>query len=105
MTSRRSAVRFAALAWATTAACSSTAPVPSPAELILTNARAYTMTWADPAPDGTPAPGAPYADGRWQPDAAAVAISGDRIVAVGSAEEMAARRGGGITPGWPGSTP
>ena len=96
MTSRRS-VCLAALVCATAAACSSPAPAPPSADLILTNARAYTMTWADPAPDGTPAPGAPYADGRWQPDAAAVAISGDRIVAVGSAEAIAARRGPSTT--------
>lgn len=97
MTRRRSAAFGAALVWATGAACSSPAPAPPAADLILTNARAYTMTWADPAVDGTPADGAPYADGRWHPDAAAVAISGDRIVAVGSADEVATRRGPSTT--------
>lgn len=97
MTRRRSAAFGAALVWATGAACSSPAPAPPAADLILTNARAYTMTWADPAVDGTPADGAPYADGRWHPDAAAVAISGDRIVAVGSADEVAIRRGPSTT--------
>ena len=79
------------------AACSSPAPAPPPADLILTNARVYTMTWPDPSVEGVPAAGAPVAEGRWHPDAAAVAISGDRIVAVGSAADVETRRGAATT--------
>lgn len=87
----------AVAALVTAVACSSTTPAPAPADLILTNARVYTMTWPDPSVEGTPAPGAPVADGRWHPDAAAVAISGDRIVAVGTAAQIEARRGASTT--------
>ncbi|MBT8081686.1 MAG: hypothetical protein KJO56_04590, partial [Gammaproteobacteria bacterium] len=30
------------------------------ADLILTNARVYTLDWGEPRPDGTPAPDAPH---------------------------------------------
>lgn len=79
------------------AACSSSAPAPAPADLVLTNARVYTMTWPDPSVEGLPAPGAPFADGRWHPDAAAVAITGDRVVAVGSVADIETRRGPATT--------
>lgn len=79
------------------AACGSPTPAPTPADLILTNARVYTMTWADPSVEGVPASGAPYAEGRWHPDAAAVAISEDRIVAVGTAADIETRRGASTT--------
>jgi predicted amidohydrolase YtcJ len=68
-------------------------PAPPPADLILTNARAYTMSWPDPGTDGTPAPGAPHDANGWRPDAEAVAITGDRITLVGSRAEVDARRG------------
>ena len=63
------------------------------ADLILTNGRVYTFTWADPAPDGTPASDAPYQDGQWSPDAEAVAILGDKILFVGSNADADAYRG------------
>ena len=68
-------------------------PEPAPADLLLVNARAYTMTWADPAPDGTPAAGAPRDANGWHPDAEAVAITGDRITAVGTRAAIEAHRG------------
>ena len=56
------------------------------ADLVVTNGRVYTLTWPDPAPDGTPSAAAPHDDDGWHPDAAAVAIRGGEIVFVGSAD-------------------
>ncbi|HZJ66392.1 MAG TPA: amidohydrolase [Kofleriaceae bacterium] len=84
-------------------ACSSsrTAPAADPsspaasarADLILTNARVYTLAWGEPAADGTPAADAPHGPAGWTPDAQAVAIRGSRIVFVGSNDAAAAWRG------------
>ena len=64
------------------------------AELILTDARIYTLAWGEPALDGTPAPDAPWDEGSgWTPDAEAVAMAGGRILGVGSAGDMEAFRG------------
>ena len=63
------------------------------ADLILTNGRVYTYTWADPAPDGTPDSDAPYKDGLWHPDAQAVATSNGKIVFVGSNQDAETFRG------------
>ncbi|MCG8607173.1 amidohydrolase [bacterium] len=63
------------------------------ADLVLTNGRVYTFTWDDPAPDGTPAPNAPFRDGQWSPDAEAIAVKDGRIVFVGSNEEAQSYRG------------
>ncbi len=54
------------------------------ADLILYDARAYTLAWGDPAPDGTPSPAAPYGPAGWHPDASAVAVRGGTILFVGS---------------------
>ncbi len=64
------------------------------ADLLLTNARVYTLVWEQPGPDGAPALDAPYAaaDG-WHPDAEAVAIRNGRILFVGTAEDAEAYRG------------
>jgi predicted amidohydrolase YtcJ len=61
-------------------------------DLILSNARVYTLDWPDPAVDGTLYPGAPHEDG-WRPDAQAVAISGGLVSYVGSDAEALALRG------------
>ncbi len=66
---------------------------PGSADLILTDARVYTLRWGEPALDGTPAPDAPQANGRWHPDAEAVAIRGGKIVYVGSDKGALALRG------------
>ncbi|HEY0479956.1 MAG TPA: amidohydrolase [Kofleriaceae bacterium] len=63
------------------------------ADLILTHARVYTLAWAEPAADGTPAASAPHGPAGWAPDAQAVAIRGSRIVFVGSNEAAATWRG------------
>jgi predicted amidohydrolase YtcJ len=72
-----------------------TACAPEPAEvtettsadLILTNARVYTLNWAEPAKDGTAATGAPRSENGWHPDAEAVATVGGEILFVGSTED------------------
>jgi predicted amidohydrolase YtcJ len=55
------------------------------ADLMIVNARVYTLNWPDPLGDGTLSEQAPHdaADG-WQPDAQAVAIKDGEIVYVGS---------------------
>lgn len=70
-------------------------PAPPPtADLVLHNARAYTLAWGDPAGDGTPAAGAPYDASRgWRHDATAVAVRDGRIVYVGSDSGALALRG------------
>ena len=55
-----------------------------PSDLILVNARVYTMAWDDPAPDGTLSSGAPRGEREWHPDADAVVITGGEITFVGS---------------------
>ena len=62
-------------------------------DLILHNARVYTMTWADPDVRGTPANQAPFEDGKWIPDASAVVVTGSRITFVGSSEDALAQQG------------
>ncbi len=62
------------------------------ADLILTNARVYTLRWDEPAGDGTLSANAPN-DGEWQPDAAAVAVKGGDIVFVGGTPEALKLRG------------
>ncbi|WP_310474544.1 amidohydrolase [Sandarakinorhabdus sp.] len=66
---------------------------PGGADLILTDARVYTLRWGEPARDGKPAPDAPTTNGKWHPDAAAVAIRGGKIVYVGSDKGALALRG------------
>lgn len=63
------------------------------ADLILTNAKVYTLAWGEPAADGTPAAGAPHGPAGWTPDAQAVAIRDGRIVFVGSNAAAAEWRG------------
>lgn len=58
-------------------------PAAGPADLLLINARIYTLAWDDPAGDGTPAQNAPRDADGWHPDAQAVAIRDDTIVFVG----------------------
>jgi len=85
----RPALLLAILLVNVTSACS-----PQPADLLLTNARVYSLGWSEPGLDGAPALDAPYsASEGWRPDAEAVAVRGGRIVFVGSAEEGEAYRG------------
>ncbi len=81
---------MAALGTTLLAACGSDdRPAPdAAADLILTNARVYTFAWQDPDGEGRPADGAPFVDGRWRPDADAVAIRAGLILATGRAAEI-----------------
>lgn len=62
------------------------------ADLILVNGRVYSLAWPQPGGDGELAGGAPN-DGGWEPDAAAIAVKGDRIVFVGATEDARALEG------------
>ena len=53
-----------------------------PGDLILINARVYTLDWGDPAPDGTLMPEAPRDERGWHPDADAVVVTGGEIAFV-----------------------
>ena len=81
---------FLAIAASAIAAC---APEPAEvdataqADIILTNARVYTLDWDEPGPDGALAPDAPRAEKGWHPDAEAVATRDGDIVFVGSARD------------------
>ena len=78
-----------------------TACAPDPAEvgeaaaadLILTNARVYTLDWGEPGRDGTLAPDAPRSDTGWHPNAEAVATRGGDIVFVGTTRDALELRG------------
>ena len=63
------------------------------ADLLLVNARVYTLNWDEPDGEGRPAKNAPHGPDGWRPDAQAVAIKGDRIVFVGSNADAGKFRG------------
>ncbi len=65
----------------------------SAADLLLVNARVYTLDWGEPAFDGSPADDAPVGADGWYPDAEAVAIADGIIIYVGSAEGAERYRG------------
>ena len=65
----------------------------SDADLILTNANIYTLSWSEPDLEGNPAEDAPYENGKWTPDASAVALKDGIIVAIGSETDVEAFRG------------
>jgi predicted amidohydrolase YtcJ len=62
------------------------------ADLILTNARIYSLSWPDPLPNGQLAKAAPWEQG-WFPDASTLAIVGGSIKAVGDGSVVEAWRG------------
>ena len=63
------------------------------ADLLLLNGTVYTLTWSDPALDGTPASDAPFGANGWHADAEAIAVADGRIIFVGSDEEAEVYRG------------
>lgn len=63
------------------------------ADIILTNARIYSFSWPDPDAEGNPSDAAPVVDGRWQPDAEALAIKGTKILGLGSRADLEAHLG------------
>jgi len=78
-------------------ACADGASVPGEeaADLVLTGGRVYTLSWSEPGLDGEPGGDAPYDEDGWSPDAEALAVRDGRIVAVGSADELAGLIGEG----------
>jgi predicted amidohydrolase YtcJ len=88
------AVRLSALSCALLAfACQESTPT---ADLILTNARVYTLDWGEPDAEGNPAADAPFdPEASWHPDAQAVAVAGDGILFVGSSADADVFRGPG----------
>ena len=78
--------------WFAAGAGELSATEPAPADLLLIDARVYTLDWPDPGRDGRLDPAAPHRK-RWHPDAAAVAIRDGEIIAVGETDEIKALRG------------
>ena len=62
-------------------------PASEPADLLIVNARVYTLSWPDPDVDGRPARETPHNAQGWRPDADAIAIRDGRIVFVGARRE------------------
>ncbi|MEO0559437.1 MAG: amidohydrolase [Bacteroidota bacterium] len=92
MTSTQTMSRWCALVASAVLLVSGCDSSPGPS-LILHDAQVYTMSWADPDVEGTPAEDAPFDGERWTPDASAVVIDGDRIVFVGSDADALAMQG------------
>ena len=63
------------------------------ADLLIVNARVYSLSWPDPAPDGTLAAGAPHGPEGWHPDAEAMAIADGRLLYVGANDAARAHAG------------
>ncbi|MCU0624594.1 MAG: amidohydrolase family protein, partial [Gemmatimonadaceae bacterium] len=64
------------------------------ADLVLRNARIYSLGWSDPKRDGHPAADAPWDSvGGWRPDGQAIAIRDGRILEVGPDSVIARRIG------------
>jgi predicted amidohydrolase YtcJ len=64
------------------------------ADLVLVNGSVYSLAWGEPSEDGAIAEDAPHDDAGWHPDAEAVAVTGDRIVFVGTTADAQAHIGG-----------
>lgn len=97
MTRRLTTASIFSLAMATAlliglAACRDQAGDRSPrqaADLLLTNARVYSMAWGDPAGDGRLSSDAPHDEGGWRPDASAIGIRDGKIIYVGDGTGIA----------------
>jgi len=64
------------------------------ADLVLVNGSVYSLAWGEPSEDGTIADDAPHDASGWHPDAEAVAVTGDRIVFVGTTADAQVHIGG-----------
>lgn len=74
---------------------SCTASPDASADLILTNARGYSLSWSEPSREGRPASDAPYdPTSGWRHDVTAVAVHDGRIVYAGTDSGALAMRGG-----------
>lgn len=58
------------------------------ADSIILHAKVYTLSWDDPSVEGIPAENAPFTNNQWSFDAEAIAIKDQKIIAVGSNEEI-----------------
>ena len=67
-------------------ACSPQEQIKKEADLILTNARVYTMQWQESSSEGELSSEAPYNVG-WRPDAEAIVIQNNIITYVGKTRE------------------
>ena len=56
-------------------------------DLILHNAKVYSLNWQEPSLLGEPAADAPHDENGWKPDAQAVVMLNDKIIYVGSDQE------------------
>ena len=63
------------------------------ADIILINARVYTLDWGEPGADGGFAADAPHDETGWHPDADAVVTKGGRILYVGNTRDALVYRG------------
>ena len=69
-------------------------PTSPRADLIIHNARVYTLAWPEPDTEGRPAAGAPFDSARgWHPDASAVAVRDGKVVYVGTDSGALALKG------------
>ena len=66
---------------------------PEEADLIIQNARIYTLGWGDPDPEGRLAANAPHDSAGWHSAAQALAVKDGRIIFVGSSGEAGFYRG------------
>ena len=70
---------------ATIAGCAPRAAQQPTAELVVVNARAYTLAWGEPSREGVPASDAPFDSVKgWHHDATAVAVRDGHILYVGT---------------------
>jgi predicted amidohydrolase YtcJ len=58
------------------------------ADTVILNAKVYTLSWDDPSLEGIPAENAPFDNNRWSFDAEAIALKDQKILAVGTNEEI-----------------
>lgn len=66
-------------------------PAPAPAvvaDVVLHNARIYTLAWPDPLGFGAPNKAAPWSNVGWHPDATSIAIADGEIVGVGREQDL-----------------
>lgn len=57
------------------------------ADIVLTNAKVYSLDWGEPNSAGKPSEDAPFENGKWFPDADTVAIQGGKILFVGKRDD------------------
>ncbi|MBK6485576.1 MAG: amidohydrolase [Gemmatimonadetes bacterium] len=91
---RRALLAVVAGTIAGTIASCTPSPDASP-QLILTNARGYSLAWGEPSSEGVPAGDAPFDSASgWRHDVTAVAVRDGRIVYAGTDSGALALRGG-----------